>query len=215
MPFFKGLKSLFLVALTISLVGCSMFGVRDYETPQYQVLHKQGKKEIRAYDAYIVAKTTVKGGFKESQGKAFRILASYIFGDNQRRQKISMTGPVVQKSAVSEKISMTGPVVQQPDSEGWVMTFMMPAKYTLDSLPIPNDDRIRFEQVPAKKMAVIQYSWLASEEKNLEQANLLQDWLDGQGEYQSVSLPFYAGYDPPWTLPFLRRHEMMIEVFIP
>lgn len=92
------------------------------------------------------------------------------------------------------------------------MTFMMPSKYSLDSLPTPNDDRVSFEVVPAKQVAVINYSWLASEEKNRGKAFELQQWLQQQNQYKSVSLPYYAGYDPPWTLPFMRRHEMMIDV---
>lgn len=119
MIFLKFIKASFVFVITGSMMGCSMFGVRDYETPKYQVVEKQDNIEIRSYEPYIVAKTTVKGEFRESQGKAFRILAGYIFGANKGQQKISMTGPVVQKSDSSEKIAMTGPVVQKPGSEGW------------------------------------------------------------------------------------------------
>lgn len=206
-------KVLVIMFLTIFNAGCSLFGIHHYETPEYKVLLKEGNKEIRRYQPYIVAKTTVKGDFDEAQGTAFRILAGYIFGDNEKKQKIAMTGPVVQKTTPeSEKIAMTGPVVQRPGEEGWVMTFMMPSAYTLQNLPEPKDKRVRFEVIPSKVLAAIRYSWYGTKSRNEENTRELQDWLAGLNEYKAVSSPMYAGYNPPWTLPFFRHNEMMIEV---
>jgi hypothetical protein len=193
--------------------GCSVFGIRNYETPVYKVIFKEGNKEIRYYESYVVAKTTVKGEFKEAQGTAFRILAGYIFGDNEKKQEIEMTAPVVQKpNAESEKLPMTGPVIQSPSEKGWVMTFMMPSAYKMEDLPTPKDNRISFETVTARYIASLRYTWFGSKSRNDRKANELLEWLASLKEYEPISSPMYAGYDPPWTLPFFRRNEMMIEI---
>jgi len=206
-------KASILMLLTLVSHGCSVFGIRTYEMPQYEVLLKEGDKEIRHYDSHIVAKTTVTGEFKEAQSAGFRILANYIFGDNQKRQEIEMTAPVVQKpGGESEKLPMTAPVTQRPGEEGWVMTFMMPSNYKIEDLPVPNDERVSLEAVPAEYTASIRYTLLGSEARNDRKAAALQAWLAGLEAFEPISAPMYAGYDPPWTLPFLRRNEIMIDV---
>lgn len=207
------LRVLVFMLLVIINSGCSVFGIRTYEMPKYEVILKEGNKEIRYYESHIVARTTVKGEFKDSQSVAFKILAGYIFGDNEKKQKIPMTAPVVQKStAESEKLQMTAPVIQKSSDEGWVMTFMMPSAYKMEDLPTPKDKRVRLETVPARYIAALRYSWFASERRNDKRANQLQMWLASLKEYEPVSFPMYAGYDPPWTLPLFRRNEMMIQV---
>lgn len=202
-----------LMLLAIFNSGCSVFGLRNYETLKYEVILKEGNKEIRYYESYNVAKTTVKGEFKAAQGVAFRILAGYIFGDNEKKQKIAMTAPVVQKPIMgSEKIQMTTPVIQSPSEEGWVMTFMMPSAYKMEDLPTPKDKRVTLERVPAKYMATIRYTLFGSRIRNEKKSKELQKWLSALKEYESISSPMYAGYDPPWTLPFFRRNEIMIEI---
>jgi hypothetical protein len=199
--------------LAILNAGCSVFGIRTYEMPKYEVILKEGNKEIRYYGSYIVAKTTVKGEFKEAQGAAFRILAGYIFGDNEKRQELAMTAPVIQKPTTeSKKIQMTAPVIQSPSEEGWVMTFMMPSAYKMEDLPTPKDDRVTFETVPARHIAALRYTWFGSKGRNEIKADELQEWLASLEGYEPISSPMYAGYDPPWTLPFFRRNEMMIEI---
>ena len=93
-----------------------------------------------------------------------------------------------------------------------MMSFMMPSVYKMEDLPTPKDKRIRFETVPARHVAVIRYTWIGNESRNERKANELQKWIAGLKGYEPISPPMYAGYDPPWTLPFLRRNEMMIEV---
>jgi len=199
--------------LAIFNAGCSVFGIRTYETPKYEVILNEGNKEIRYYESYIVAKITMKGEFKEAQGNAFRILAGYIFGDNEKKQEIAMTAPVVQKPiAESEKLPMTAPVIQSPSEEGWVMTFMMPSAYKMEDLPTPKDKRVSLEKVSARYVAALRYTWFGSKSRYERKANELQEWLASLKEYEPVSSPMYAGYDPPWTLPFFRRNEMMIEI---
>jgi hypothetical protein len=206
-------RVLIFMLLAIFNSGCSIFGIRTYEMPKYKVILKEGNKEIRYYESYIVAKTTVKGEFKEAQSAAFRILAGYIFGGNEKRQDIAMTAPVVQRpTSESEKIQMTAPVIQSPSKEGWVMSFMMPSAYKMEDLPTPKDKRVSFETVPARYIAALRYTWFGSKSRNERKANELQEWLAGLNGYEPISSPMYAGYDPPWTLPFLRRNEMMVEI---
>jgi hypothetical protein len=192
--------------------SCSLFGRGSEEQPSYTVVAKQDNKEIRKYASYIVAKTTVSGTFKDAQGQGFRILAGYIFGKNKSQQKIAMTSPVVQKSE-SQKISMTAPVVISPnENKTWTMTFSMPSKFTLETLPVPIDERVKLEKVEEKLVAAITFSCFWNESINATKALELTDWMKGYQEYQITSPPMFAGYNPPWTLPFLRRNEMLIEL---
>lgn len=208
-------SSLLLVISIFCLSGCSVFGVRNEETPNYEVLVKNENMEIRRYSSYIVANTFIEGSFKETQNKGFRVLAGYIFGDNEKASKISMTAPVVMnpQKTESEKIAMTSPVTQAPKGDGWEMSFMMPSQYkNIEDLPKPKDPRVSFKVVESKPMAVISFTGFWSDEKNKKMAEQLKVWLVQQGEYEPSSEPKFAGYDPPWTLPFLRRNEVMIEI---
>ncbi len=198
--------------MAILAAGCSLFGVGSEEQPNYKILAKEDNKEIRQYDSYIIAKTTVAGSFKDAQSKGFRILAGYIFGKNKSQQKIAMTAPVVQKSE-SEKISMTAPVVISPnENKTWTMTFSMPSKFTLETLPVPTDERVKIEKVQGKLVAALTFSGFWNESINAKKSQELTDWMKGYKEYQFSSAPMFAGYNPPWTLPFLRRNEMLIEL---
>ena len=200
--------------------GCSLFGIRSEEQPTYEVLIKQDNKEIRKYQTHIVAKTTVQGTFEEAQSKGFKILAGYIFGKNKSQKKIAMTAPVVQEPDTSnEKIAMTAPVIIAPDTQGqesstgsWTMTFSMPSEFSLETLPIPDDSRIRLEKVAPRFVAAYTFSGFWSESKNKIKSRELQSWLEKNNKYEAVSKPMFAGYNPPWTLPFLRRNEMLVEV---
>jgi hypothetical protein len=209
-------KIMNLIFFSFFQVGCSLFGVQREENPKYEVLIKDEKKEIRNYSSYIVATTWVEGDFKDAQGSAFRVLADYIFGNNITQEKISMTAPVVQSpqgdNKNSEKIAMTAPVIQSPSQNGWRMSFMMPSKYTLKDIPKPNDPRVELVEVPPKTMAVISFTGFWNEKKNSSKAEELKKWLSELKQYEIKSEPMFAGYNPPWTLPFLRRNEMMIEV---
>ena len=192
--------------------GCSLVGKSDVEGPSYKVILKQDNKEIRQYAEYVVAKTTVRGKFKDAQGEGFRILAGYIFGKNESRQKMTMTAPVVQRPE-SEKISMTAPVVMSPNQDStWTMTFSMPSAYTLETLPVPTDKRIQIEKVQGKTVAALTFSGLWNESKNTEKGTELTEWLKNFQEYAPSSPPMFAGYNPPWTLPFFRRNEILIDL---
>jgi hypothetical protein len=205
------MKKIFVLLILGS--GCSLFGIRTTEQISYKVIKRDGDKEIRLYDSYIIAKTVVKGTYKQAQSEAFRRLAGYIFGKNDKNKKMSMTSPVVfGPNKSEEKISMTAPVIHNVTENGLEMAFKMPSVFSLNELPRPDDSRITFEEIPSHIVATIRYSWVSSERSNQEKAQELRKWLEAQNDYEIVSIPKFAGYDPPWTLPFLRRNEVLVEI---
>ena len=184
-----------------------------FENPPYQVLERDGQFELRQYDDYIVAEVTVEDGFDEALTRGFRILADYIFGNNRRSEHIAMTVPVTeQPRPESEKISMTAPVTSQPQGIGTHrIAFMMPSKYSLETLPQPIDARISFRAVGAHKAGVIRFSGSMNERAAATRKAELKAWLESKN--LSTELPFaYASYSPPWIPPFWRRNEVIAEL---
>lgn len=190
------------------------FGSR-VEQADYTVVKKMDGYEIREYPAHIVAQTTVQGSYGESMGNGFRIVAGYIFGGNTEKESIAMTAPVVvQKSkdeTISESIAMTAPVVATKEGDSQIISFGMPRSYTLETLPIPNDSRVKIVMIPSKKYAVLQFSWYRSDAR----VNMMQEQLasalarDGVATQGSTA---YAGYNAPWTPPWMIRNEVLVEL---
>ncbi|MGB5762503.1 MAG: heme-binding protein [Sedimenticolaceae bacterium] len=182
------------------------------EEPSYTVIEQSGDFELRMYSPMIVAETQVSGPMDDASSAGFRLIADYIFGNNTSRaggnEKISMTAPVTMEPK-PEKISMTVPVSMEQTGEQWRVHFVMPSQYTLDSLPTPNNSAVSLREVPASRYAVIRFSGLVSEEKRAAKAAELMTWLDSRG-ITPVGEPKLARYNPPWTLPFLRRNEVMV-----
>lgn len=202
------------LALLLCLLhsGCSLFGIGSEEQPQYRVIKSDENKEIRQYAAHLVAKTTIQGSFKEAQSEGFRVLAGFIFGKNQSQQKIAMTAPVLQEET-SENISMTAPVLMQEQADqSWTMVFSMPSKYTQETLPQPLDSRVVIEIAEEKTFAVLRFTGFWSEERIQEKGEELMAWLSEHPDYKAISSPVFAGYNPPWTLPFFRRNEVLLEI---
>lgn len=201
-----------LLMIQIFATGCTVFGVRTVEEPAYKVISHEKNKEIREYEPSIVATTSVNGDYKNAHNEGFRILAAYIFGQNKTNIDIAMTAPVTQEPT-SESIAMTAPVTQTEQDGNWIMSFTMPSKFqTIKDLPTPIDDRVVLSKLPGGTYASISYTWFADFNKNKEMAKNLLEWLDKNPEYEAVSKPFYAGYNPPWTLPFLRHNEMIVRI---
>lgn len=187
---------------------------RAIETPAYVVESKQQGFEIRRYEARLVAEVEVEGEPNAASNAGFRILANFIFGDNEARSEVAMTAPVDRRPA--EAIEMTAPVDRRAvagDEERWVITFTMPSKYTLDTLPEPNDSRITIREVPAKTYAVLRFSGAPSEKSVQRRIRELEDAVAAAG-HTTKGEAVYARYDPPWTLGFLRRNEVMIEIVV-
>jgi hypothetical protein len=182
------------------------------EEPEYTVLLEVGDIEYRQYEPYLVSETLVENtaDFKDAGNEGFRRLFDYISGDNLVKEKIAMTAPVT-RAPTSEKISMTAPVQQGEAFEGWRVSFMLPTEYTMETAPVPTDDRVQITEVSGRLMAVLRYSGRWTAKNFLENKERLRDAVDREsvgraGEFES------AAYNPPFMPPFMRRNEVMVEV---
>jgi hypothetical protein len=184
------------------------------EEPKYTLLEKSESFELRAYAPLIVAEVKVDGDLDAASSQGFRLIAAYIFGKNQVSEKIAMTAPVGIESSEqnkSAKIAMTAPVGIESAGNQWTVSFVMPAEYTLASLPKPLDPQVKIRELPAEKKAVIIFSGFYNEDKVKEKTQALRDWIKLKN-LKSIGEPQFARYNPPWTLPFMRRNEVMIQV---
>lgn len=189
----------------------AMFGAGDLmavEEAEYRVSLQQAEFEIREYSPSIVAEVMVKGGFEDASSAAFRKLFNYISGDNARRNKIAMTAPVSQQPD-AQKIAMTSPVGQRASGQGWAVSFMMPASYTAETIPVPNDPAVVLRQVPAHRAAAIRYSGGWSKGRYDKHLSLLEGWLE-QNKLKAANEPVWARYNAPFTPWFMRRNEILI-----
>jgi len=191
------------------LISTEAFAI---ESPQYTVICKDDVVEYRQYEPYLVAETVVTNAssYQAASNEGFRRLFRYITGNNSSQSNIEMTAPV-QQAVASETIAMTAPVQRVETPEGWSVAFMLPSKFTMETAPLPSDERIALRPVPGQLMAVIRYSgrWT---ERNYEKhkAQLLEGIESAAVE--SLGVVESAAYDAPYVLPFLRRNEVMIEV---
>ena len=182
------------------------------ETPKYSVVSSHAKFEVRRYEPRLVAEVTVTGTSKQASNAGFRILADFIFGNNEAREDVAMTAPVDQ-TASSEAIAMTAPVDQTAAAgETWVIAFTMPSQYTLETLPKPRDGRVRIRELPAKSYAVWRFSGAPSQEVVGARMAAFEAMVVDAGLEPSGAAPTYARYDPPWTPSFVRRNEIFIEL---
>jgi len=189
----------------------SMMGnVMAVEEAKYTVSVQQDKLEIREYAPSIVAEVIVNDNFEDASGAAFRKLFNYISGDNTGRSKIAMTAPVSQKPE-PEKIAMTSPVGQRKSDKGWAVSFMMPASYTMESIPVPDDPAVVLREVPAYRAAAIRYSGTWSEKSYKKHLSLLQEWIEAEN-LETVGEPIWARYNAPFTPWFMRRNEILIPI---
>ena len=192
-------------AIAIAMLGGDGMA---YESPTYRVVDRFGEIEIREYEPYLVAETTVDGGLEGAGNRGFRILAKYIFGDNQGKRKIAMTTPMSQEITEGTKISMTAPVTQEKAGDEYRIQFMMPAEYSREELPEPNDPRIAIREIPARRFAAVRYSGTWSKRNYQEHLEKLLATLNAEG-YEPLGEPVWARYNPPFMPWFLRRNEIL------
>ena len=197
-----------MLAAAVIIIG-AMDAMAIEEAP-YKVVKKDNNFEIRDYAPHILAETIVEGDFEEAGNKAFNVLFGYISGDNRSREKLAMTAPVSQEPK-GEKIKMTAPVGQQRVQESWAVSFMMPASYTMETLPEPEDPKVTLRQVPARRIAAVRYSGFWNEKGYLRYKLELESWISEKG-YTIVGDPIWARYNAPFTPWFLRRNEILIPV---
>jgi hypothetical protein len=206
------------LAAVVLTTGCSTVGVRaGTEEPAYTVVERIGEVEIRRYGPRVVAQTVVSGSGEAARNRGFQRLASYIFGGNTARSSISMTAPVAQAPApgapgASRSIAMTAPVAQgAAGADRWAIQFFMPSAWTLQTLPIPRDPAVTLVELPAETYAVLRFSGLAGTRVvAARQAEL--DATVQASPWTADADPVVWFYDPPWTVPPLRRNEVAVRV---
>jgi effector-binding domain-containing protein len=167
--------------------------------PDFSIVNKVGDIEIRNYSPMMIAEVLVGGTMEAASGSGFRMIADFIFGNNTA------------KTGKPEKIDMTVPVVISRSNTGWFFYFVMPAQYSLESLPKPNNREVKIKQLKDRRCAVLKFSGKANEDKFNEKSAVLIDWIKSE-KLIMLGNPELARYNPPWTLPFLRRNEIMIEI---
>ena len=215
--------------LTIGLTAGSM--VMAVEEPKFEVTAQDGNREVRRYAPVIVAETFVEGDMDAATRKGFKLIADYIFGNNQlagtaadkASAKIAMTAPVTAEPvAASGKIAMTAPVTVEPvaaassmaSATQWRIHFVMPSQYSMQTLPKPNNEAVKLRAMPARTFAVLSYSGFNTDSRVQEKTDDLAFWMKSKN-LEAVGAPQLARYDPPWTLPMWRRNEIQMEIKTP
>ncbi len=206
-----------LLKTTNQFVGivASTVGIRvGVEEPPHSVQSVADGVQIRRYGPRIAAQTTVVADEEAARSTGFRRLAGYIFGANHRSDRIAMTAPVGQQitGGGGQKIAMTAPVEQQlGENQSWVIRFYMPTRWTLQSLPTPDDERVALVEVAPETVAVLRFSGDRGPDSVAERTRCLRETLRDYG-FVATGEPTAWFYDPPWTLPALRRNEIAIPV---
>ena len=202
-------------ATALGAWGYFIYRVKTVERPAYAVALADGDVELRDYPALRVAEVTRHGSRQDAVSAGFGPLARYIFAKARGGEPIAMTAPVTQSPgsapASDEPIAMTAPVTQRQEDDGrWTVRFIMPSGYTLESLPAPAGD-VRLREEPARRLAAIQFSGVATDARVAEHETRLRTWLEAR-DHRVLGPPTYAYYDDPWMPPPLRRNEVLLPV---
>ena len=201
------MRAFIIMASILSILPLSAFAVDE---PPYDVVLQDDHYELRQYQSILVAEVVVTGNMRRAGNGGFRSLADFIFGNNRPAEKIEMTAPVTRKETT--KIEMTAPVTRvENEDKSWTVAFIMPEKWTKESLPQPNNPDITIREVPAELIATIKFSGRGTEASHIKKQVLLEQWITEQG-YEMAGEPRYAGYNAPWVLWLFRRNEVMIPV---
>ena len=201
----------FLISLLIASTAMAT------EEPKFSIIEKSEPFELRNYAPQLIAEVKVEGDLDTASSQGFRLIAAFIFGQNQVSEKISMTVPVGIEATQSTKIAMTVPVGIEASKDSaagvnqWVFSFVMPSEYTMATLPKPLNPLVTIRELPAQKRAAIIFSGFNSEAKVLEKTKALEEWIKGK-QWQVIGAPQFARYNPPWSMPFMRRNEILITV---
>jgi hypothetical protein len=189
-------KTCLLFALFLLLCEAAM----AVEEPRYTVLAAEPPFELRRYAAFVVAETQINGDFDTASRSGFRRIASYIFGDNLQAQM-----------GTQRKISMTAPVTIAPEDTGWRMHFVMPSAENLQSLPQPLNPQIQLRPMPEHDTVAVRFSGFTTQASIQEQTERLRTWALARQMKLSPTAQV-ARYDDPFTLPWNRRNEILIDL---
>ena len=205
------IMGLFLVVLVGALLSGPLMS--NVEHPEYAVIEKYKTIELRDYAPRIIAQVSVSGPREDSISTGFRQLADYIFGNNSpkaavlERETISQNG----KTSKNQKIEMTAPVEQSLIDDTWVINFTMPSEYALETLPNPNNVAVKLSEIPSQSFIAIQFSGMNSA-SNINKYEKKLRAFTAENNIRIQKNPIYAFYNPPWTLPMLRRNEVMFRI---
>lgn len=201
-----------LVGLAISaVIGGWAYAVSNVEQPKYVTVEQDGLIEIRDYPSLIVAEVTRRGDRGAAVRQGFSPLAQYIFAKDRGGESVSMTAPVMQeRQAIEMTAPVTLPQVNAVDSN-WTVRFIMPAKYTLATLPKPGSNDVHIAEVPAMRRAAIRFSGIATDGSIAANQQILSAWLKSRN-LTPLGEPTFAYYNDPFTPGALRRNEVMFDI---
>ena len=181
------------------------------EQPDYVVAAQDGPIEVRAYGPMMAAEVEVRGERQAAISEGFRVIAAYIFGANGRKAKIAMTAPVQQQK---QEIATTAPAAGEAAGEAWTVRFIMPRGWTLVGLPTPDDARIKLAPIPARHRVVIRFAGGHGSRLIADRTSELRAYVSRR-HLRTTGEPVLAFYNPPWTLPWFRRNEIMLDLAEP
>ena len=203
-----------------SLLALAPVAAVAIEQPEFRVVEQAGAFELREYAPYLLAETSVESGFMDAGNIAFGRLFRYISGANSAQAEIAMTAPVEQANpggarggarGGGEKIAMTAPVEQVTAGGVYRVAFVVPRKYTRETVPRPTDARVSIREVPARRVAAWRYSGRWTEENFREHERLLRDALAARRlQPEPGDSAIIARYDAPFMPWFMRRNEVLI-----
>jgi hypothetical protein len=216
----------YLASITLGLGILWITPAMAIEEPKYEVVTADAQFEVRHYAPILIAETIVEGDMDAASSKGFRLIADFIFGNNQqadsdKKAKIAMTAPVTVEPQ-SSKIAMTAPVTVEPQAEEtsmktaktWRINFVMPSQYTLANIPKPKNNAVTLREVPSKYFIVHKYSGFNTVSRVQNKTDETVEWAIKRS-YKMIGTPQLSRYDPPWTLPMFRRNEIMLEIAAP
>ena len=189
------MKLIGITSILVVIFFTMLLSKDKYKEPSFTLLESKGNIEIREYSEYIVAKTSIIKNNIESDNNMFRVLASYIFGGNEKNANIPMTAPVTTFE----------------DNESYSMLFYMLESDKIKDLPNPSGQNITLDKFNLGKCAVIKFSWYVNDEKVNKYKNKLKKFINDNG--YEIDYPFMINrYDSPWTPPFMRRNEVLVRI---
>jgi hypothetical protein len=206
----QGLANTLLVAFAGLGALLTPLASQAIEEPEYHVVRQLKDIEIREYPSFTVAETVVTGLGSEAGSQAFPILAGYIFGKNKGERKLAMTAPVTQ-APVPMKLEMTAPITQSAAPGGFLVQFVLPRGITAATAPEPLDGRVTLRDVPASRVAVIQYTGFWSESNYNEHLAKLESAMTADN-LTWTGAPVFSRYNGPTTPWFMRRNEIWLHV---
>ena len=208
-PLYRAMQAWLPTAISLSFFLIGVPIAMATEEPSYRVITQSEPFEIREYPPLIVAQVEVPGDLSEASSAGFRLIANYIFGNN-----ISVRdGGLTTAEPVPEKIAMTVPVIAEGkgDQKTWLIQFVMPKQYNMDTLPKPNNPQVKLVQVGSQKLAVIRFTGFVGDDKVQEKTAELMAWIKSRNMLP-LGNPRLARYNPPWSIPWMRRNEILIPI---